>query len=338
MMLAKSSAETKVIAGLAAAVAVIVAMTAIQFQALRSFQEHDRTVAHTNVVLLEITRAVSEFQGAQSNARYYIRSKDSRLLNSYTTARQSALGHLAALRRLTADNPRQQKRLDNLDKLAARRLALVSNLLDASNNEIPAHLSSVVEDLGVTSRQMDQITGAMQRDEEDLLDGREAKTNAAAFWNAATLLSGGFLSLFLVGSAGILIRRELAARRASEALLLESKERFRMLVESMRDDAILLLNPEGIITMSSGGAERIIGYKADEIIGSGFQRLYLPADIEQREPERQLGIASHTGKFETEAWRLRNDGARFLASVVITAIRDPQDNLINFAAVMRDLT
>ena len=113
---------------------------------------------------------------------------------------------------------------------------------------------------------------------------------------------------------------------------------FRLLVESVLDYAIFLLDPKGIVMSWNAGAERIKGYKASEIIGKHFSTFYPQAEIDRRKPENELRIAAKEGRYEEEGWRLRKDGTRFWASVVITALKNKRGELVGFAKVTRDLT
>jgi len=120
--------------------------------------------------------------------------------------------------------------------------------------------------------------------------------------------------------------------------LRQSEERFRLLVESIRDYAIFMLDPDGVVLTWNPGAERFKGYRADEIIGQHFSRFYAPETLERGLPAHDLEVAKSTGVFEDEGWRVRKDGSRFWAHVVITAIRNAQGELLGFAKVTRDLT
>jgi PAS domain S-box-containing protein len=120
--------------------------------------------------------------------------------------------------------------------------------------------------------------------------------------------------------------------------LRQSEERFKLLVESVRDYAIFMLDPSGHILTWNAGAERFKGYRADEIIGQHFSRFYPPEALARGLPEHELQAASETGAFEDEGWRVRKDGSLFWANVVITAMRDAQGELVGFAKVTRDLT
>ena len=111
-----------------------------------------------------------------------------------------------------------------------------------------------------------------------------------------------------------------------------------MLVESVKDYAIFMLDPDGVIASWNAGAERIKGYRAGEVLGKHFRIFYTPDAVAARHPENELEIAAREGKYEEEGWRVRADGSRFWASVVITALREPSGELAGFAKVTRDIT
>ena len=124
----------------------------------------------------------------------------------------------------------------------------------------------------------------------------------------------------------------------NDGALRQSEERFRLLVDSVRDYAIFMLDPQGHVLTWNAGAERFKGYRANEIIGGHFSRFYTPEDLARNLPADELRIASEVGAFEDEGWRVRKDGSLFWANVVITAMRDESSELIGFAKVTRDLT
>ncbi len=122
------------------------------------------------------------------------------------------------------------------------------------------------------------------------------------------------------------------------ARLDESEQRFRLLVDSVVDYAIFMLDADGYVTSWNAGAQRIKGYQADEIIGRHFSRFYTEEDRRNGVPQSVLASAARSGKFEGEGWRVRKDGSRFWANVLIDAIVDPNGEVIGFAKVTRDLT
>jgi PAS domain S-box-containing protein len=128
------------------------------------------------------------------------------------------------------------------------------------------------------------------------------------------------------------------AGKATNRPVLGSNEHFRLLVESVSDYAILTLDPGGYVVTWNKGAERIKGYRAEEIIGQHFSRFYPQDKIQTGFPEQELEVAAREGRFEDEGWRLRKDGSRFWANVVITALRAQDGTLLGFGKLTRDLT
>jgi PAS domain S-box-containing protein len=123
-----------------------------------------------------------------------------------------------------------------------------------------------------------------------------------------------------------------------QPVLRPQSDQFRLLVDSVKDYAIFLLSPDGLVMSWNAGAERIKGYAADEIIGRHFSAFYPLADAQRGKPEYELRIASSVGRYEEEGWRVRKDGSLFWANVVITALRDESGEIVGFAKVTRDLT
>ena len=115
-------------------------------------------------------------------------------------------------------------------------------------------------------------------------------------------------------------------------------EEFELLVRSVKDYAILMLDPEGRVVSWNEGAERIKGYPAIEILGKSFTTFYPKEAVDSGFPQLELDVATRDGRFEDEGWRVRKDGSRFWANVIITALRGPDGQLVGFAKVTRDLT
>ena len=134
------------------------------------------------------------------------------------------------------------------------------------------------------------------------------------------------------------VTRDLTQRREHEESLRQSEERFRLLVEGVSDYAIFMLDANGYVMTWNNGAERIKGYQADEIIGQHFSKFYPSDVVETGWPEHELEVAAAKGRFEDEGWRIRKDGSKFWANIIITALRDESGRLRGFAKLTRDLS
>jgi PAS domain S-box-containing protein len=167
-------------------------------------------------------------------------------------------------------------------------------------------------------------------------EGWRVRKDGTRFWVSAVVDAIHDEAGAFVGFAKI--TKDLTERHAAQHALAESERRFRMLVQGVTDYAIFLLDPSGIVTNWNAGAERIKGYTADEIVGRHFSMFYPAEQRAAGAPANALATAARDGSFTTEDWRIRKDGTRFFASVVIDPIRRDDGELVGFAKITRDIT
>jgi PAS domain S-box-containing protein len=167
-------------------------------------------------------------------------------------------------------------------------------------------------------------------------EGWRLRKDGTRFWANAVITPLRDMHGTLVAFAKV--TRDLTQQRRAQEAVRRAEERFHLLVDGVRDYAIFLLSRDGRIETWNLGAERIKGYRAEEILGHHFSQFYTPEDVADDKPERLLAAAVRDGRVEDEGWRVRKDGARFWANVIITALRDPDGGLTGFAKITRDLS
>jgi len=167
-------------------------------------------------------------------------------------------------------------------------------------------------------------------------EGWRVRKDGTHFWSHVVIDPILDPSGTLLGFAKI--TRDLTDRKMAEEVLKQSEQQFRLLVQSVTDYAIYMLDPSGRLTNWNPGAQRIKGYRPEEVIGQHFSIFYTAEDREAGEPQRALEIATREGKFENKAWRVRKDGTRFFAHVVVDPIWGETGTLLGFAKITRDIT
>jgi PAS domain S-box-containing protein len=167
-------------------------------------------------------------------------------------------------------------------------------------------------------------------------EGWRVRKDGSRFWANVVITALRDATDMLIGFGKV--TRDLTERKSAEEHRRVGDQRFALLVESVKDYALFILDPKGRVTSWNPGAERIKGYKAAEIIGSHFSRFYPDDDVRAGKCEYELEVAAREGRFEDEDWRVRKDGSRFWANVVISAVRDDLGNLVGYSKVTRDLS
>jgi PAS domain S-box-containing protein len=166
--------------------------------------------------------------------------------------------------------------------------------------------------------------------------GWRVRKDGSRFWARVTITAIRDPTGKLLGFGKV--TRDLTEQQRTESVLRHNEERSRLFIEAVQDYAIFLLDTNGFVSTWNVGAERIKGYKAWEIIGQHFSRFYPEEDVRSGKPPWELEVAVRDGRFEDEGWRIRKDGTRFWANVIITPLKDGDGALLGFTKVTRDFT
>ena len=167
-------------------------------------------------------------------------------------------------------------------------------------------------------------------------EGWRLRKDGSTYWASVVLTAVRDASGKLIGFSEV--TRDLTDRMRAEEELRRGEARFGALVNSVVDYGIIMLDPDGRVSSWNTGAERILGYRPDEIMGRHFSLFYYREDVERGKPQRELESAASAGRHEDEGWRLRKDGSRFWANVIVAVIRDSTGQVLGFSKIMRDLS
>jgi PAS domain S-box-containing protein len=301
--------------------------------------ESDRWFCHTHEVLESLQSLVFDLTTIESSGRGFVLTGDEFYLQAFRSGISNAKQHETSIRNLTQDNPKQQRQLPVLEDLMARNILLgntVIALRRAKGLEAAASASK-----GAAGQQMmidfREVVRGMREEEQQLLAQRRAHTKQLMLETKTALFIGTTLGLLLAAAAGWTLDRDTAGRELAKALL-ASEERYGLLLDGIQDHAIFMMDPHGQIVSWNKGAERIKGYKADQIIGRSFSCFFPPGDINRGRPDEILRMTAATGRHEEIGMRVRRDGSSFLASVTFTALRDRAGHLQGFSEFSHDLS
>ena len=307
---------------LGAAFATLLVVGGLSYYTLHGTTDLRRQARNAHEVLDHLQSLNWAIDNVRAAHRGYASSGDDVFIQQAIANRARADREKLILKTLTAGNAAQQGRLTALAALS------VTTVESADTAGAPAGQVDAVRAI-----QLDMVS-AERMLLADLRIGVERSLRRAE----AGLIFGGLLGIVFVAIVAIMARRYYALVSQAGSGFLASEERIRVLVEGVQDYAIYMLDPHGKVISWNAGAQRIKGYSADEVIGTNFSRFYSPEDVSRGIPHQELAMAAASGRIESERWRIRKDGSRFLANLVITAARDSSGTLIGFSEISRDIS
>lgn len=330
----------KVSIALAMAGLVLLFASAMAYQSARWSLENSVWISHTHEVLETLDETHADLDQSRTDFREYLISRDESSLQDYHKQISRVNVDLVRIGQLTVDNQVQKINLSNL-QLQIRSLADLLSQRIASRQKQGSQAAPEIAFSARVKDLMEQASASirsMKAEEQRLLQGRQEKLHHGIRRAAVTFALTVFFQMILLVLASYFIPKQLEKREEAERERRNVEERFRVLITGVVDYAIYQLTPTGLVASWNEGAQRIKGYTQSEIVGKHFSCFFTPEDLALGNPDCELETAVATGHYQGEGWRVRKDGTRFWASVVITALRDESGRLCGFSKITRDDT
>jgi len=339
-MVSRALRERIVQLAFGSAIAVLVVVGSLAYRSMLASNESNTWVNHTHEVLENLEAAQFAMETIAGSVRGFVLTGDETYLERYQASLLSLTQHEAAVRSLTVDNPEQQRRIPELEKLTAERLQRAKININLRQTEgLAATADTIRSGSGQqATRDFETIISQMQNEELRLLALRDTTTKQQFSQTKAILFLGTVLGLLITGAAFWSVQRDISRRRLAEKTLQDSEEQYRTLISEVQDYAIFRLDPLGQVVTWNAGAERIKGYTAEEAIGHNFSRFFTPDGIKHGRPEEILRLAAANGRHEEQGLRVRKNGLQFLASSTSTALHDETGKVRGFSEITRDLS
>ena len=326
--------------GFGAVVAILFIVGVVTYRGIIASTTSARWAQHTSEILEHLANLRSAMEDVESGYRDFALSGDAAFIQQSRTNVPLVDQELKTLRALTVDNPAQQRRLGIVADLTQRVVGRGDTIFRSGRTVGTEIAADVIRDPTGDSilEQFRAVTREMKDEENGLLHVRNLEAERSYRQTKIALIVGRSLALTIAVISGWIVPRAYAARARAEAAFLSSEERMRILIDGAHDYAIFMLDLQGVVVSWNAGAERIMGYKADEVIGQNFSRFYPQEDLDRGNPEEELRIAAANGRSEAERWRVRKDGSRFWSHLVIRAARNSSGALLGFSEISHDIT
>jgi PAS domain S-box-containing protein len=362
----KSFQQRIIAAGFIIATLLLGFLFVMVYRTNSSFVRWNILVVHTREVLGTLDKFSTDVKNSQIAAVDYYANGSEQQVKVFEVAQSDAHKTLTELRPLLSDNPTQLRNLDTLSPLADQALNLLSKVIQLHREGKTGldGLKSVNDEARKITPPLTKALADMVSEENHLLETRTAEAGITATKARRLQVGGGISAVVLLIFICLLFLRENSIRANIEGQLEETnsqlerriaermaelekalqlvrkqnEEPFRLFISNVRDYAILILDAAGNVASWNIGAERIKGYRAEEIIGQHFSLFYTAEDVEHGKPAIALRTAAERGKVEDEGWRVRKDGSRMWANDSLTALRDERGELQGYGRVTRDMT
>ena len=317
---------------------LLVSMAIASFVMSDRFATSEESVIHSQEVISLLRWVAAEVSAAESAQRGYALTNDRTLLIEYDVGLDSIPRHLQLLQRLTVDSPRQQQLLSQIQPSAEEMLALLRRSVQLQDNDPSAQAkqAELTSQGAIVSSKVLTLLSEMESEENQLL-GQRSIVSAAKHHRSLTLLACGFLLASIMAVAlFLLMSSEVIRRTRAETEAREKEERLRLLVNGLRDHAIMRLDLDGKIVTWSLGGERLFGYRAWEILGEPLCQLFPSCD--EKISQEQLHTALRDGHFHDDCQQLRKDGTFFWATTDATLLRSDSGQPSGYALIIRDIS
>ena len=317
----------------AGAVTALIVLGMLSYRQTSDLIAAGEAMQHRQKVLTQIQAVWSAVYDNQAKARGYALTGREEMLENYRASVKKTGSLQEDLRKMTTENSALRARIATLRSQIDAKLEFDRHTIEARQNGGLAdavHVIGTGEGEALTQQIRDTLS-QIEAEETRLLRLDEKAASTADIATFLILPAGTLFSVVILVLGLFRLNDEVYLKRTTQ-------ERFRLLVEGVRDYAILMLDSRGDVVSWNAGAERIKGYPAEEIIGRNFAVFYLPEEVAGGKPQQELQMAAERGQFESEALRVRKDGSRYWASRTITALQDEDGTVRGFSEITRDIT
>jgi PAS domain S-box-containing protein len=309
-------------------------------RARKSIVSSSTWVDHTLVVLARVDSILLLAQSVQWETRNYSLTGDSSTYKAYCQLRDSLISHAKSFKALVVDNVYQYSNAIKLEQQVGSLVRFTDESMRSKRNftENTTYLIPLVKQHIILHDSVTNQVRLIKEEENRLLASRRADAVARIEKIYKISAAAGILIFLLLVGTFAFVFYHLQRRQRAEKELIESERKFQTLINSTEDLAIFLTDDKGNILDCYAGARKMKGYNRDEVIGKSLSIFYTEEAIQAGEPQQNLALAAQQGSFETEGWRVRKDGSRFWADVLITAVYDENKSVAGFTKVTRDFS